>query len=101
MDDGRQGTSTVPSGYRYNKDKKEFEYTEAYEIEDKRRKLEGESENQRMARVCLEVMNSINKDLSFTWNAKKNMRMKGYLLWILVSGKKKEGSLTTPTSRKG
>ena len=66
VDDGRQGTSTLPIGYRYNIEKKEFEYNKEYEMEDKRKRMEGESDNQRMARICLDVMNSINPDLCFT-----------------------------------
>ena len=35
-------------------------------VEDKKEKESGESENQRMARVCVPAMNSINEDLEFT-----------------------------------
>ena len=35
-------------------------------MEDKKKRMEGESDNQRMARICLDVMNSINPDLCFT-----------------------------------
>ena len=51
---------------RFNENKKVFQYSEEAEIEDKNRRSKGESNNQRMARICQAAMNSVNKDLQFT-----------------------------------
>ena len=69
VDDGRQITSSFPLGARYNKVSRSFEITEAALEEDKNLKHGGESNNQRMARICLDAMNDINKDLEFTVEA--------------------------------
>ena len=66
MDDGRQVTSILKEGMRYNVEEKKFEWNEEAEMEDKERKLQGEDEDMFMARLFLPVMNSINKDLTFT-----------------------------------
>ena len=66
VDDGRQGTSTLPMGMEFDKSENKFVYkTEAYQ-EDLTRRAEGESTNQRMARRCIKAMNSINPNLEFT-----------------------------------
>ena len=57
VDDGRQGSSILPIGMRFEKENNKFEYNEAAAIEDKTLK---ETDNQRMARICLPAMNSIN-----------------------------------------
>ena len=66
VDDGRQATSTLPMGMRFNPDKKMFEHSEDGFQEDKKRCEQGETRHQRMARICLTAMNSINSDLEFT-----------------------------------
>ena len=66
VDDGRQVTSTLPLGMRYDKKSGMFQFSKEAEIEDKNKKSNGESCNQRMARICQTVMNSINPDLEFT-----------------------------------
>ena len=66
VDDGRQATSTLPMGMRFNPDKKLFEHSEIGLQEDKNRSEQGETRHQRMARVCVTAMNSINEDLEFT-----------------------------------
>ena len=66
VDDGRQLTSTFRPGMRYSKNKEIFEYSEAADLEDKNKKRQGESDEQRMARICLDAMNNINEDLEFT-----------------------------------
>ena len=66
VDDGRQGTSTLKIGMRYNKDMNKFTHSQDAEQEDKNKKVMGESRNERMARVCLVAMNSVNEDLEFT-----------------------------------
>ena len=66
VDDGRQGTSTLQMGMRYDETENKFMYSEAGEQEDIKRREQGESRNQRMARVCNVAMNSVNHDLEFT-----------------------------------
>ena len=66
VDDGRQVTSILKEGMRYNTEKKEFEWSEKAEEEDKEKKRNGEDEDMFMARLCLPVLNSINPDLTFT-----------------------------------
>ena len=66
VDDGRQFTSSLKPGMRFDKNEKTFQYSEDGAVEDKNKKNNGESNNQRMARICQEAMNSINKDLQFT-----------------------------------
>ena len=66
VDDGRQGTSTLKIGMRYNKDMNKFTHSQDAEQEDQNKKVMGESRNERMARVCLVAMNSVNEDLEFT-----------------------------------
>ena len=56
VDDGRQATSTLPMGMRFNPDKKLFEHSEVGLQEDKNRNREGETRHQRMARVSLTAM---------------------------------------------
>ena len=66
VDDGRQITSILRHGMRYNVDEMKFTFSEeAKEMDDAKMKA-GETANMRMARVCLDCMNSINPDLSFT-----------------------------------
>ena len=69
VDDGRQVTSSFPMGTRYSKKTKKFEIMEPAISEDKKLQQEGESNNQRMARICVETMNDINKNLEFTVEA--------------------------------
>ena len=66
VDDGRQGTSTLPMGMEFDKNENKFVYRTEAEQEDLTRKAEGESTNQRMARRCIKAMNSINSNLEFT-----------------------------------
>ena len=66
VDDGRQLTTSLPMGSRYNPEMKKFETSQEAENEDNKNKKNGESDNQRMARTCLTAMNSINCNLEFT-----------------------------------
>ena len=63
VDDGRQGTSKMKEGTRFNKEKKKFEAKEEWKEEDR---MLGETTLTRMSRVCREAMNGINDDLKFT-----------------------------------
>ena len=66
VDDGRQGTTILEPGMKYSSKDKKFTYCSEQEKEDKLRKEGGETDNQRMARLCLVAMNDINSDLEFT-----------------------------------
>ena len=66
VDDGRQITSKMKKGMRYDSTEKRFIWTEKAEKEDSAREEEGEKVDEFMARVCLEAMNDINLDLTFT-----------------------------------
>jgi hypothetical protein len=63
VDDGRQGTSKIKEGMRFNGDTRKLEYREEWKEEDIKA---GETTLKRMSKVCQEVMNSINPDLEFT-----------------------------------
>ena len=60
VDDGRQLTTCLPHGMRFNKNENMFQYSSVADLEDKKFMNEGESVNQRMARISLDAMNSIN-----------------------------------------
>ena len=66
VDDGRQGSTTLPLGMRFSSSENKFMYCKDAEQEDKILRTKGETNNQRMARVCITAMNSINSDLEFT-----------------------------------
>ena len=66
VDDGRQGSTVLRKGAKFDKDKKVF----VIDDEQLKKDLENEEpDNVRMARICLPAMNSINKDLRFTTEA--------------------------------
>ena len=52
--------------FKFNPDEKKFEFCENALAKDKKKQEEGETVNQRMARICNVAMNSINEDLEFT-----------------------------------
>ena len=64
--DGRQGTTILLMGRKFNKDKNQFIHCQEQEAIDKKLLREGESRKKRMARITVEAMNSINIDLEFT-----------------------------------
>ena len=66
VDDGRQITTVLKDGMRYNKEEQKFTYSKEAEDEDREKRSQGESKNQKMARICLTAMNSVNPDLKFT-----------------------------------
>ena len=63
VDDGRQISTLLAPGMRFNVARMRFEITEEGLEEDQR---STESSNARMARLCLPAMNAINCDLVFT-----------------------------------
>ena len=66
VDDVRQVSTFLKLGSRYLPETKTFRYSEEAAEEDEKLRLEGESNNGRMARVCLPAMNDILEDLQFT-----------------------------------
>ena len=72
VDDGRQITSLLPLGMRYDDQIKKFCFSKEAEIEDSERRAKGEADNQRMARICISAMNSINEDLKFTTESQED-----------------------------
>ena len=65
VDDGRQPTTLLRKGMRYDVENKEFRWDMLAEEEDKLEKS-GEDRDSFMARLCLPLMNDINNDLTFT-----------------------------------
>ena len=66
VDDVRQVSTCLNLGMRYDEEQRKFLYNKEAEMEDLEKKKDGESNNQRMARVCLKAMNAVSKDLEFT-----------------------------------
>ena len=63
VDDGRQESGVLPIGMEYDRSVERFEYSEEARDDDLAR---NETNEKRMARICLVAMNSINVDLVFT-----------------------------------
>ena len=74
MDNGRQVTTPLKLGMRFNTDTRAFKYKEVFEEEDEKMKSEGKTNNQRMARICKDTMNSINPDLVFTTESPEDVQ---------------------------
>ena len=60
--------------------------------EDIIKKNKGETSNQRMARICVKAMNSINKDLQFTTESQEDFKMErlptlDFEMWIREDNK--------------
>ena len=89
VDDGRQNKSRMETGMRYITEKAVFEVTEEGKMEDLARIEEtGETDCQRMARVCQPCMNSINPDLVFTVECEddfpeKRLPTLDFYLWVV------------------
>ena len=66
VDDGRQGTTILEPGMKYCTEDKKFKFCQESLEEDKLKEQEGETTNQRMARICNIAMNDINPELEFT-----------------------------------
>ena len=92
VDDGRQGTTILPPGMQYSNPDKKFIYSKEAEEDDKERQEKGETENQRMARLCVVAMNSINEDLEFTVECEddypdKKLPTLDFKIWQEADGK--------------
>ena len=66
VDDGRQVTSMLEKGMRYDAERKKFTWSREAEEEDEALEEGGEDCDSFMGRLYLPVMNSINPDLKFT-----------------------------------
>ena len=74
VDDGRQVSTTLRKGMRFSKNKGAFMWDREAEMEDIKLESEGECRNMFMARICLEAMNSINPDLTFTAEVEEDFK---------------------------
>ena len=72
VDDGRQVVSKLDPGMRFCTDSKIFQFSEEGLKEDEEMRMSGESENQRMARLCTPAMNSINSYPRFTTESQED-----------------------------
>ena len=63
VDDGRQWSDLMRRGTRFNPKRNRFTWREDWEEEDN---MENLPEEQRMGKICLTAMNSVNSDLTFT-----------------------------------
>ena len=66
VDDGRQVTTKLKKGMRFEREENKFKWRKEAEQEDMEKEEEGEKSEEFMARLCLDAMNSINKDLVLT-----------------------------------
>ena len=92
VDDGRQITTILPLGTRFDKDETIFKHSEEAQEEDEKLKNKGESENQRMARLLIDAMNSVNKDLVFTTETQEDFKSErlptlDFEMWVTPENK--------------
>ena len=66
VDDVRQGGTSLGLGMKYSIENDKWEWSEKAMWEDVERRKGGENRDERMRRICLPLLNSINKDLEFT-----------------------------------
>ena len=66
VDDGRQASTLLRRGMRFDVEREEFVWNNEAEKEDLERKANGEEDDEFMARLCVVAMNHINKDITFT-----------------------------------
>ena len=74
VENGRQITSALEIGMRFYPQTRLFKFKKDGEIEDIKKQKEGETNNQRMARVCKTAKNSINEDLVFTTESQEDFK---------------------------
>ena len=89
VDDGRQISSVLKPGMRFVES--QFIFSEEAEKADFKMKEQGESTNQRMARVCRPAMDSVNSDLKFTTESQEdfeNERLptQDFEMWLTQDG---------------
>ena len=66
VDDGRQVSTLLKRGMRFDEEREEFVWSREAEREDLERMEKGEADDEYMARLCVVAMNHINKDITFT-----------------------------------
>ena len=91
VDDGRQISSVLKPGMRFVES--QFIFSEEAEKEDIKMKEQGESTNQRMARVCRPAMDSVNSDLKFTTESQEDFENErlptlDFEMWLTQDGVK-------------
>ena len=87
VDDGRQVTSVLPPGQKFSESSGRFEHSVEALAEDNILRNKGETDNQRMARICKPAMNSINADLQFTTETQEDFNLErlptlDFEMWI-------------------
>ena len=92
VDDGRQVTSKLKKGMRYSETEERFTWNRESEKEDEELERAGEKEDEFMARLCLEAMNKVNPDLTFTAEvasdfADNRLPTIDFTLWMKENGK--------------
>ena len=75
VDDVRQGTEQIRKGCRFDKDENAIVFKEERTQSDKEENL---TDLRRMGNVCLEAVNSIAENLTFTVESQEDFRIKGY-----------------------
>jgi hypothetical protein len=88
VDDGRQATSRMGIGMRYDQETNIFAMTEEGKAEDLDKREQGETDNQRMARVSRPCMDDINPDLKFTVECEDDFQERrlptlDFYLWVV------------------
>ena len=101
VDDVRQGGSQIRYGLRWVSSSMSWSWSESARNEDIRLKLEGESPDNRMRRICLPVMNCINPDLKFTAEiandfANSRLPTLDFELWLDKNGKVQQNYFQKP-----
>ena len=92
VDDVRHRSTSLRFGTRWNEEEEKWTWTEADKEEDKRLKYqERETTNQRMARLCLPAINSVNSNLVFTAEIPEDFEDKklptlDFFLWLERNG---------------
>ena len=66
VNDVRQGGTGIRFGLRFEIEERKWKWSEESWKEDRERTKDGENNNERMKRLCMPLMNSINRDLTFT-----------------------------------
>ena len=71
----RQGGEGIRFGMRFKVEERKWRCREEDWKEYKERRMDRENKNERMKRLYMPVMNSINKDLTFTAETSEELRM--------------------------
>ena len=85
VDDGRQGSTVLRRGMKFDQERREFIFSEEQLQSDETENL---PDNTRMAQRCLPAMNSVNENLKFTTEAPEdfpNRRLPtlDFMIWMI------------------